>query len=126
MNTETLRQNAAAMLAFADGKPIQFRGAHEVDPAKWIAADKPSFDCNAFDYRPKPEPVVRPWTFEEAPVELKVKSKDGSGFATLWLFPAGFQAWRGFADTRNVSFSQALEIFTQLDGSPCGTTEAQP
>lgn len=58
MKNEQLRQNAAAMIAHAEGKPIQCRsgGGNWVD---MVLTPRWTFDVN--EYRPKPEPVSRPW-----------------------------------------------------------------
>lgn len=60
-----LRQNAAAMMALADGKPIQFFS----NDAKWedysVADDGEPTDWHCYQYRPKPEPKTRPWSTPE-------------------------------------------------------------
>ncbi len=57
---EILRQNAAAMLAYADGKPIQ--GWSSTEQAFFDMECNPSWDCSSTRYRPKPEPTTRPWS----------------------------------------------------------------
>ncbi len=59
MTNEQLRQNAAAMLAFADGKPIQIQYHFSGMWEDWRVGD---VDCwHAHGFRPKPVPVSRPW-----------------------------------------------------------------
>lgn len=54
---DELRQQAAAMIAKANGKQLQFRGSHE-----WIDLDpNAGLRWELYLYRPKPEPVTRPW-----------------------------------------------------------------
>lgn len=60
MTTEQLKQNAAAMIAFADGKPIQV--AYKDDASKWCEQPLPTWSFDAFQYRPTPMPVTRPWS----------------------------------------------------------------
>lgn len=65
LTKEQLRDNAAAMLAFADGKPIQFNPSANNDPdAKWLD----TIDLTEIEtvwHRPKPQPVSRPWSKPE-------------------------------------------------------------
>lgn len=61
---ERLRQNAAAMLSLADGKPIQYRMRSDyAGDMDWKDYDPDSRapDYGTWEYRPKPEPKVRPW-----------------------------------------------------------------
>lgn len=55
-----LKQNAAAMLAYADGKPVQSRYISDAN-FPWEDNPNPGFYLNTHEYRPKPEPVSRPW-----------------------------------------------------------------
>lgn len=52
------------MLAFYNGKPIQCRcvGAH---PRGWEDNITPLWFFDTHEYRPKPEPVTRPWSKPE-------------------------------------------------------------
>lgn len=73
---------------------------------------------------------VRPWTFEEAPVLLKVRNRNGE-FDILYL---EYQSADDGAD-QFMYFSQrneedlvlgtVAEEFIQLDGSPCGVLEVR-
>lgn len=62
LTPEQLRQNAAAMLAFADGKPIESRS---LGYTKWHDQYGPLWQFEDTEYRPKPEPKVRPWSKPE-------------------------------------------------------------
>lgn len=62
MNTELAKKNAEAMLAWAEGKPIQYRYLGNAEG--WI--DSPltgelRFDFQYFAYRIKPAPPVECW-----------------------------------------------------------------
>ena len=70
-----LKQNAAAMIAFADGKPIQFIPANSDRWTDYLNAHMmPDFANRPF--RPKPEPASRPWnTPEDVPLHCWLRSK---------------------------------------------------
>jgi hypothetical protein len=77
LTKEQLRDNAAAMLAFADGKPIQFNPSANDDPDP----DSIWWDTNDLTYiqtiwhRPKPQPVSRPWSkSEDVPLNCWLRS----------------------------------------------------
>lgn len=59
MTTEQLKQNAAAMIAFADGKPIQYQACDKWHDCSGIG------QIDSTPHRPKPEPVSRPWDSPE-------------------------------------------------------------
>jgi hypothetical protein len=80
LTKEQLRDNAAAMLAFADGKPIQFNPSANDDPDP----DSIWWDTNDLTYiqtiwhRPKPQPVSRPWSkSEDVPLNCWLRPKGG-------------------------------------------------
>ena len=59
-----LKQNAAAMLAFADGMPIQFIPSNSDRWTDYLYTHMmPDFANRPF--RPKPQPVSRPWSKPE-------------------------------------------------------------
>ena len=61
LNIDQLKQNAAAMIAFADGMPIQFIAANSDKWVDYLHTDMmPDFANRPF--RPKPQPVSRPWS----------------------------------------------------------------
>lgn len=73
--------------------------------------------------RPLPStPVMVPWDFESAPMELKVKRKSDGRLARIDSCPDGValfwskngNSWQQF------TFAELLSDFVQLDGSPCG------
>lgn len=53
------------MIAFADGKPVQWR--YSSSEADWDdnTASVPSWDLDSYEYRPKPEPKTRLWNRPE-------------------------------------------------------------
>lgn len=202
LTPDQLRQNAAAMLALADGKPVEFLSSEGVwkptgfvdcsyphrpkaawrlpeppkghrwhNPAnvpieklggesgwrwltdlevksayestkyrreiqKWSSGDwdgsnwvgsSPEYTYRTTLPAPAPvpaEPVVRPWSFETAPVDFKIRSKASGKVGRAHSHTDLVRVWWaiGIADT--IEYQQLLEDFTQLDGSPCGITEA--
>lgn len=68
MTKEQLKQNAAAMLDAAAGKIIQCRNPNYPDNG-WadLRPCNASWDFTLNTYRPKPEPVSRPWTASDVP-----------------------------------------------------------
>lgn len=64
MTNEQLCQNAAAMLAIVDGKPIQHRWKDDSD-TQWMDTQNPVWNMPDYFYRPKPEPVSRQWSKPE-------------------------------------------------------------
>ena len=68
-----------------------------------------------------------PYTFETAPVVLKVRRKGYLENDLLQLFfpsygEAYFVSYRG---SKNISFSEILRDYEQLDGWPCGTFDGE-
>ncbi len=70
-------------------------------------------------------PKIVPWDFETAPIKLKVKTKRDGRDAIACVMPNGFNVFYSTraGDEAEHSFTSLLENFTQLDGSPCGTTK---
>lgn len=62
LTPEQLKTNAAAMIAHADGKSVQFSSPG--NPSKWNDCDGfPTWMFrDGFQYRPKPDPSPRAWS----------------------------------------------------------------
>jgi hypothetical protein len=58
MTPEEVREAAAVMLAFADGKKIQERTRSTIANSKWFPETKPDWDWASCEFRVAPEP----WT----------------------------------------------------------------
>ena len=70
MTKEQCREAGATMIAWADGKSIQYRRRNQsewfdIEPA--CTATILSWDWDEFEYRVKPMPKLRPWTADEVP-----------------------------------------------------------
>lgn len=93
---DRLKQNAAAMLARADGKPVQYKPRNR--NCAWITIRPPgplAFDCSYNDYRPAPEPKVRPWSKPEdvpGPVCWMRQTGTKSHGLVAWIDEAGIGA----------------------------------
>jgi hypothetical protein len=68
LTKEQLRDNAAAILTFTDGKPIELFTQGFWSECRFTAGDEHLlFKCmsQGNHYRPKPQPVSRPWSKPE-------------------------------------------------------------
>lgn len=135
MNDQDRKKAAAAIFtAAAEGKACQrayFFGSLSSDTGVTDWKDSDPFQClsdvsTAPQYwRVKPEPKTRPWTFEEAPFNLRVIHTRMKEKAVAKLFPDGFAVFWSVKDrdSEDHTFASLLADFTQLDGTPCGVTE---
>lgn len=73
MTTSDLLQTAAAMTAYAEGKPVQFQIR---DTNEWMDCTTPEWNCMAYVYRPKPEAKRQEQLDEEACLAWKLMVKD--------------------------------------------------
>lgn len=78
-------------------------------------------ECKAYPHRFL-QARLRIWTFDEAPVYVKVKAKDDGSKSVLYLNTEQEPFISHGACNVN-SFDTALELYEQLDGSPCGVLE---
>lgn len=60
MTTEQGLQNGLAMLAYYNGKPVQSRCLRQAPNLEWVETNGLWY-FDSYEYRPKPEPVTRPW-----------------------------------------------------------------
>lgn len=70
MTKEQAREAAAVMLAWADGKEVEYscRGH-----SNWKPNESPCWSWSGCDYRIKP--TLRPWTADEVPLGAWMRSK---------------------------------------------------
>lgn len=105
MTPEQLKQNVAAMIAFADGKPIEYRLLNEeLDP--WEENADPNFDFSRCEYRPKPEPRTRPWNCPEDVPDGLIYLKTNGGQKGIALEPddAGIYVTGGYFNYLQLGF----------------------
>ena len=72
MTREQAREAAAVMLAWADGKKVEFK-CISMD---WRRTDTPEWNWTAYNYRIKPTATLRPWTADEVPLGAWMRVKD--------------------------------------------------
>jgi len=65
LTPEQLKQNAAAMIAFADGKKVQRTAQDDFTGLSGWFDTNPIWEFDRHLYRPKPEPKTRPWSKPE-------------------------------------------------------------
>ena len=130
MDRNEARKAAEVMLAYADGKEIEW--SHQDGDGcwlKWVKADSPGFDWINNDYRIKPQPKYRPFnSAEECWQEMQkhqpfgwVKDKElwyqnivGIMSSTIWLAKI---------EDRCIDYLDAFENYTFADGEPFGVKE---
>ena len=123
MTKEQCREAGATMIAWANGKTIQWRRRGHND---WSEVDQDcigitlSWDWDTFEYRIKPETKLRPWTADEVPLGAWMRFKNNPQDRVLigWV---SVQADRDlWLDEREHS----------IDGGktwlPCGVEETKP
>ena len=135
LTKEQLRDNAAAMLAFADGKPIELLTHDRWIESLFTAEDAHLLlDCmgQGNHYRPKPQPVSRPWSKpEDVPLHCWIRqpSVAPAAFIVTWV-GADVVAWVESTGTKKVSFSTGelanYEHSTdRVTWKPCTVEDAQ-
>lgn len=112
--------------AFADGKVVQWKG-----DIGWKDAPDPTW-APLFEYRIKPEPVLRPWKPEEVPVGCLLKEEGRIYLLThtkksdptaLMCAPDGTENGRGwYADTAHLGGLMHSTDFGKT-WHPCGVVE---
>jgi len=122
MTKEQCREAGATMIAWADGKSIQYR---QRDQSEWFDIEPActatilSWDWDEFDYRVKPEPKLRPWTEDEVPLGSQLRYKGDTSRSLL-----------GITATDEIRKEWLEEREYSIDGGktwlPCGVDGAKP
>ncbi len=84
LTPEQMKQNAAAIIAFADGKPTQMQTVHSGAWTDWPIGDSNLAGFMEWPCRPKPESKARPWS----------KPDDVPG-PICWIRPKG-EPWNSY------------------------------
>ena len=63
LTNEQTKQTGLAMIAFSEGKKVE--AAYVQSPNSWHDVDYPNWHSKAAIFRPKPQPVSRPWSNPE-------------------------------------------------------------
>ena len=121
MNRELAKKLLPFIAAFAGGKTIQFLSNSEL----WTDVTEPRW-VDGFEYRVKPEPKVRPYTYEEANllVGTVVKLKS-TGLRRIIVEGCDESIERLTVGEEHTSRDELLEEYTHLDGRPCGIEEGE-
>ena len=132
MNREEARKAAEVMLAYADGKGIEFTG---LDEEVWADVDKPAFNWynNSSRYRIKPESKYHPFKdAEECWQEMQkhtpfgwIQDKDNSSFKQyiLSVDKDGVMISDYDDGTVLLKYESLLGFYTFVDGTPFGIKE---
>lgn len=114
----TKELHLAHVAAFWEGRLQKI--AKTKPEVEWIdAPNPPAHDHEPDYYRIRPERKLRPWKPEEA-IGKHVQHKNGRGLAIVHTVDHSGCSAGSFG---NYSYTELLDLFTQLDGSPCGVEE---
>ena len=125
MTRDEARKAAEVMLAYADGKEIEWTHRNVYN---WARASTPTFDWCQNDYRIKPEPKYRPFKdAEECWQEMQkhqpfgwIKASYGQFFVTgIRDTDASFGCSKGNWE----SYDYIFDEYTFADGEPFGVKE---
>ena len=125
MTREEARKAAEVMLAYAEGKKIEYRvrGGEEWRPINEL--DTPLFDWNSTEYRIKQDPIYRPFRSKEECWQEMQKHQPfgwvnfrGLRRIIICLYEVGFST--NVADWK---YDEGFREFTFADGTPFGVKE---
>ena len=126
MTREEARKAAEVMLAYADGKEIEYKNGALKD---WSITSVPTFNWGSNDYRIKPQSKYRPFKdVEECWQEMQ--KHQPFGWVRYKMKPIVIRSIASLYDTEiepydacTSSYKDALESFTFADGTPFGIME---
>ncbi len=125
LTKEQIKQNVAAYAAWLNGEPVQnFFGSQWID---WTISIPPTFLDGQRLYRPKPEPVQRPWSSREdfpkleTPIWLKQNTFEGE-WMVIGVNSGGVWTHQGFYSWEVLESFQWATFKT--DFKPCTVEEA--
>lgn len=128
----TTQEKIEVMKAYTEGKKIQ---ARDIGGKYWWNVElpeEPSWDWYHHDYRIKPESTYRPYKDTDEMIEdFKRRAEIATNEMSLpwiWIMSKkdGYRYLLSIFGTVTVdgtNFSDLLDDFTYLDGSPCGIRE---
>lgn len=115
MTRDEARKAAEVMLAYADGKTIEYC---QMGDDMWLPATTPIFAWDSTDYRIKKEPSYRPFKSKEECWEEMQKHQP---FGWLKEKVGGYCSIRYIKD--GIDYKEAFEEQTFADGAPFGIKE---
>ena len=128
MTREEARKAAEVMLAYANGKQIEYK-VHGGDEWRSVnELDTPLFDWNSTKYRIKPESTYRPFkNKEECWAEMQkhqpfgwVIRKDSNAYCYICVI---FSEKAGFEEDYIYDYKYLYNNYTFADGTPFGIKE---
>ena len=130
MTREEARKAAEVMLAYADGKEIEWKDKNS--SSEWVPNERIYFNWEINDYRVKPESKYRPFkNAEECWQEMQkhqpfgwIQSVDGDKAKKYILFVDLYVVQISDRDDNlMLSYSSLYEDYTFTDGMPFGVKE---
>lgn len=127
MTREEARKAAEVMLAYADGKKMEYnsRGSDKWEEIEDFAL--PNFNWNNYEYRIKPEPTYRPFKDkEECWNEMQKHQPFGWLYEILssaYVNINGIDSLCVCCDEDAHEYCKAFDKFTFADGTPFGIKE---
>lgn len=123
MTKEQTKEAIKVMQAYADGEQIEI---YEFSTGRWADTTKPLWNWTSNNYRIKPEPKHRPYSFEEMCEAVKkhgtlVKLKDHDNVYNIFEFN-----WHYVVLKHEIiyPYNELLrEVVWLDDNSPCGIME---
>lgn len=121
MTKEETKKRIEVMQAYVEGKTIQ---AYNNTTGEWVDKIDPNWIHDMVKYRVKPEPKLRPYTFEELKEAIKKHGGyvvDEEGFVYVIVF-ANDSSVRYYENSYE-DFSDFMRNKWLDDNSPCGFLE---
>ena len=126
MDRNNARKAAEVMLAYADGKEIEYKNGALKD---WSITSVPTFNWGSNDYRIKPQSKYRPFKDAEECWQ-EMQKHQPFGWVRYKTKPIVIRSIASLYDTEiepydacTSSYKEALQIFTFADGQPFGVKE---
>jgi len=135
LTNEQIKQQGLAMIAFSEGEKVE--AAYLLSPNSWHDVECPNWHSEAAIFRPKPQPVARPWSKpEDVPLVcwfrmgkgeperlVTMVASDGIRIAGVSCDSAFFR-WQELAEGRELAFG--CEYSTdRVTWKPCTVEDAQ-
>lgn len=129
MTREEAKEAAEVMLAYAEGKEIQYKN-HEGDSWCEIVYGEPEFNWDRTEYRIKPEPTYRPFKDKEECWNEMLKHQPFG-----WVIDKESEVYHNIISLNNICvyfpseggeyFERMMTIMTFADGTPFGIKEEE-
>lgn len=115
MDREQAKSMREAFNAFCDGKRVE-----TMYSGIWIEQETPTFNPE-YQWRVKPQPKYRPWTFEEVPIGNVVRTLSGNIVCMIErksTVATGSESV--YVEGRWITLGHLFLDYVFLDGTPCG------